>query len=208
MQQPSLRIIAGCNGAGKSTYSQLFSEDVHPFDFDKRYLERYRSMRDSELREEIAKNLTSDEFIAELESALSLGKSFSFETNLMLPYPDWIISKGQKLGYRLEMYFFCLSSEALARERVEIRVKNDGHYVDNQTIKVKWKEGYKNINKHYTDFDYLLFVDNSQEKSPTLLFEMERYNENSYILGKYCDELPEYTERRLPAIFNLLKAKK
>ena len=208
MQQPSLRIIAGCNGAGKSTYSKLFSEDVLPFDYDKRYLERYRSLPDSELREEIAKNLTSDEFTTELENALRSEKSFSFETNLMLPYPEWIISKAKQLGYSLEMYFFCLSSEKLARERVDIRVKNNGHYVDDLTIKVKWKEGYKNINSHYTDFDYLLFVDNSQEKSPTLLFEMERLKENLYILRKYCDELPEYTERRLPAIFDLLKVKK
>ena len=59
MQQPCLKIIAGCNGAGKSTYSKLFSEDTVPFDYDKRFLERYRSMPDSELREQIAINKTS-----------------------------------------------------------------------------------------------------------------------------------------------------
>jgi hypothetical protein len=32
---------------------------------------------------------------------------------------------------------------------------------------------------------------------------MERFAENSFALRKYCDELPEYTERRLPAIFKL-----
>ena len=60
MQQPCLKIIAGCNGAGKSTYSKLFSEDTVPFDYDKRFLERYRSMPDSELREQIAINKTTD----------------------------------------------------------------------------------------------------------------------------------------------------
>jgi hypothetical protein len=65
------------------------------------------------------------------------------------------------------------------------------------------KKGYKNINSHYSDFDYLLFIDNSQEALPALLFEMERYAENSFALRKYCEELPEYTERRLPAIFKL-----
>ena len=51
MQQPYLRIFAGCNGAGKSTYSKILSTDVLPFDFDKRFLEKYNSMPDSELRE-------------------------------------------------------------------------------------------------------------------------------------------------------------
>jgi adenylate kinase family enzyme len=56
MQQPYLRIFAGCNGSGKSTYSYILSPNVIPFDYDKRFLAHYNSMRDSELREEIAKN--------------------------------------------------------------------------------------------------------------------------------------------------------
>ncbi len=143
MQQPCLKIIAGCNGAGKSTYSKLFSEDTVPFDYDKRFLERYRSMPDSELREQIAINKTTDEFTSELDNAFTTGRSFTFETNLMMPYPDWIITKAKNLGYRIEMYFFCLATEQLARDRVAIRVKNDGHFVDDRTIGIKWKEGIK-----------------------------------------------------------------
>lgn len=204
MQQPCLRIIAGCNGAGKSTYSRLFSKDAIPFDYDKRFLSRYRKMPDSELREEIAINQTTQEFHAELENAFNTRKSFTFETNLMAPYPGEIIKRAKNNGYRLEMYFFCLKSQDLAKERVEIRVKNDGHDVDEQTIRIKWKEGYKNINLYYSDFDYLLFLDNSENSLPELLFEMQRYDENSFLLVKYCHKLPEYTERRLPAIFDLL----
>jgi predicted ABC-type ATPase len=208
MQQPCLIIIAGCNGAGKSTYSKIISKDIPPFDFDKRFLNRYRSMPDSELREEIAKNITASEFENELANAFSAKESFAFETNLMLPYPEKIISNAKKLGFRLEMYFFCLKSQDLAKERVGIRVKNDGHFVDDKTISLKWKEGYKNINLHYSDFDYLLFVDNSEETAPpTALFEMEKIEENSFELRILCSELPEYTERRLPEIFDLLNGK-
>lgn len=204
MQQPCLRIIAGCNGAGKSTYSKLFSPDAIPFDYDKRFLTRYRSMPDSELRETIAQNKTTEEFNTELEYALNTNQSFTFETNLMMPYPEGIIAKAKEFGFRLEMYFFCLVSQELARERVEIRVKNHGHYVDDKTIALKWKDGYKNINLHFTDFDYLLFIDNSLEQVPTLLFEMEKTAQEMYILTKHVKELPEYTERRLPNIFGLL----
>lgn len=205
MQQPCLRIIAGCNGAGKSTYSALFSPDAVPFDYDKRFLERYRSMPDSELREQMAQHITTQEFDSEFENAINSRKSFAFETNLMMPYPEGLISKAKDHGFRLEMYFFCLDSQELARKRVDIRVKNEGHYVDDKTIDLKWKQGYKNINRHFNDFDYLLFIDNSLEKEPTLLFEMEKTVENMFELTKYVNELPEYTERRLPDIFGLLK---
>lgn len=56
MQQPHLIIIAGCNGAGKSTYSPMLVDGVIPFDYDKKYLEIYQSLADSELREKIAIN--------------------------------------------------------------------------------------------------------------------------------------------------------
>lgn len=55
MQQPHLIIIAGCNGAGKSTYSQTIVDPIIPFDYDKRFLEIESSLPDSELKEEFAK---------------------------------------------------------------------------------------------------------------------------------------------------------
>lgn len=105
MQQPCLRIFAGCNGSGKSTYSNAFSPDVVPFDFDKRFLDRYKRMPDSELREEIAKNITSEEFISEFNHSITNKESFAFETNLF-PFPEKILNDAKENGYRLEMYFF------------------------------------------------------------------------------------------------------
>lgn len=204
MQQPYIRIFAGCNGSGKSTYSTVLSPDTTPFDFDKRFLTRYNLMRDSELREEIAKNITSEEFVNEFNTSLTERTSFSFETNLF-PFPVDMITKAKQHGFRLEMFFFCLESVELAKERVEIRAKNNGHDVDEQTIKVKWKEGYKNINLYYNHFDYLAFIDNSLHQNPTLMFEMEKTSENMFNLSIAQKKLPDYTERRLPAIFGLLK---
>lgn len=141
MQQPYLRIFAGCNGSGKSSYSKVFSQDAIPFDFDKRFLERYNSMPDSELREVIAKNRTSEEFLSESNYAITNSELFAFETNLF-PFPVELIAKAKTQGFKIEMYFFCLKSIELAKERVEIRSKNNGHDVDEQTIILKWKEGY------------------------------------------------------------------
>jgi len=54
---PDLIIIAGCNGAGKSTFSSSFLPDgLNSFDYDRLFLENYNSIQDSELREEFAKS--------------------------------------------------------------------------------------------------------------------------------------------------------
>lgn len=204
MQQPYIRIFAGCNGSGKSTYSQVFSQEAIPFDFDKRFLERYNSMPDSELREEIAKNITSEEFLNEFNNAIKNIESFAFETNLF-PFPVELITKAKSHGFRIEMYFFCLNSIELAKERVEIRSKNNGHDVDDQTIIMKWREGYKNINLHFSVFDFLTFIDNSLYQEPTFLFELIKDQKDSFEFTQFIDELPEYTKRRLPAIFDLLQ---
>ncbi len=206
MQQPYLRIFAGCNGSGKSTYSKVFSQDAIPFDFDKRFLERYNSMPDSELREEIAKYLTSEEFLNESNKAITKLESFAFETNLF-PLPIELIAKAKSKGFKIEMYFFCLNSIELAKERVEIRARNNGHDVDEQTIILKWKEGYKNINLHFSDFDFLTFIDNSLNQEPTFLFELVKNQEDLFELTMFVEELPDYTETRLPAIFNLIQSK-
>jgi predicted ABC-type ATPase len=100
-------------------------------------------------------------------------QTFAFETNLY-PYPKDIIARAKMCGFKLEMYFFCLSSIELAKERVEIRAKNNGHDVDEQTIIVKWKEGYRNINLYFHDFDFLTFIDNSLHQEPTFLFELNK----------------------------------
>ncbi len=57
---PSLIIIAGCNGAGKSTFATSFlPEGLTSFDFDRLLLENYYSLPDSELREKFAEYQTT-----------------------------------------------------------------------------------------------------------------------------------------------------
>ncbi len=90
-----------------------------------------------------------------------------------------------------------MDSLELAKERVEIRAKNNGHDVDEKTILMKWKEGYKNINLNFSDFDFLSFIDNSLNQEPTILFELIKNDVNSFELTKCVDLLPDYTERRL-----------
>lgn len=48
MIKPRLIVVAGCNGSGKSTFSKTYVKNETPFDFDKRLMEKYDAMDNSE----------------------------------------------------------------------------------------------------------------------------------------------------------------
>ena len=53
MDNPTLLVIAGCNGLVKSSFSNVLTSDgVVAFDYDIHFLEFYNSLKDSELRKE------------------------------------------------------------------------------------------------------------------------------------------------------------
>ena len=58
---PELTIIAGCNGAGKSTFAKSFlPANETSFDYDRAFLEFYNSLPDSELRENFAQQKVNE----------------------------------------------------------------------------------------------------------------------------------------------------
>lgn len=200
---PDLIVIAGCNGAGKSTFSTSFlPNNLSSFDYDKTYLEHYDSLPDSELRDKFARDRTANEFESAIEQAIQNRIDFCFETNFDA-HPTYWPEIFKENGYRLNLIFFCLENKELAEHRVKVRAEFKGHFVDKYTIDTKWKAGYKNLNLHFRLFDNLLFVDNS--------IQNEVYTNILQIQGNEIDilseDLPKYFERRFPDIFALVKGK-
>ena len=203
MHNPHLIIIAGCNGSGKSTFSSALVKEVIPFDYDKRFLEVYSSLNDSEFKEQIVLNQVTDELNELVSSSINNSKTFCFETNLHVFPFNWIKQAKDK-GFNIILYFFSLKNIELAKERVKIRTINNGHYVNDETIEYKWKEGYKNLNLHFNNFDKILFIDNTKLYSPKILFEMNKSNEDNYDILLYSSTIPIYLQKRLPSIFDLI----
>ncbi len=198
---PNLIIIAGCNGAGKSTYADSFlPTNISPFDFDKRFLINYNSLVDSEFREKFAKDKTTEEFKQEIESSLKLKKDFCYETNFDSHPIAWA-EKFKEKGFTLNLIFFCLENQEIAKHRVLVRTEFKGHFVNNKTINLKWKAGYKNLNQHYSFFDNLLLVDNSTNND---IYYNILQIENG-VIEIMTNKLPEYFERRFPSIYDLIQ---
>jgi predicted ABC-type ATPase len=198
---PNLIIIAGCNGAGKSTFATSFlPEGLTSFDYDRLFLDNYNSLPDSELREEFAKNNTTKEFENAIERALANRTDFCYETNFD-SHPIYWAEKFKQSGYQIDLIFFCIDNQEIARHRIQVRTEFKGHFVDNKTIDLKWKAGYKNLNLHYRFFDNVLFVDNSKKNDVyTNILQIEKRK-----IVLMTDNIPNYFNHRLPDIYGYLK---
>ena len=156
-----LYIIAGCNGAGKTTASfnilpemlncQEFvnadeiARGISPFHPEKVAIEAGRIMLNR-----------IDELITE-------GSDFAFETTLATKSFRHTISKAKKQGYAVTLLFFWLNSIDLAKDRVKQRVIEGGHFVDEKTISRRFKNGIRNLLEIYVPIcDITLIYDNSQ----------------------------------------------
>lgn len=94
-----------------------------------------------------------------------------------------------------------MDNQEIARHRIQVRTEFKGHFVDDKTIELKWKAGYKNANLHFQFFDNILFVDNSkQNEIYTNLLQIEK---GEIVL--MTEKIPDYFKHRLPDIFELFK---
>ncbi len=168
-------------------------------------MEIYNAMPDSEFREEIAKNKTTEEFKSSINGAFSNKENFCYETNFDSHPLAWA-EKAKELGYRLELHFYCLNSIDLAKKRVAQRTRYKGHFVSNNTIEIKWKEGYKNLNLYFDFFDFVMLIDNSSDEHRLLnLFSLEKKKDGEFKVIQNSEWIPKYAKRRYPRIFEILK---
>jgi predicted ABC-type ATPase len=171
---PNLYIIAGCNGAGKTTASftvlpemldckEFINADeiargLSPFQPEKVAIEAGKIMRQR---------------IAEL---LANKKDFAFETTLAAKSYVRIIKEAQQCGYFVTLVFFWLNSPELAVERVKTRYQAGGHNVETMTILRRYRSGILNLFDLYIPIsDYWLIIDNSNHPSK-LISEGKRNN--------------------------------
>ncbi len=166
---PSLYIIAGCNGAGKTTASNTF-------------LPENLKCKEFVNADEIAKGLSpfqpdtvaisAGKIMLNRIKELSLKKvDFAVETTLSSHYLVDFIKQIRTLDYNITLIFLYLESPDLAYKRVIERVKNGGHGIEKSVLVRRYNRGLRIFFSLYKDLvDFWLFIDNSNI-SPELLAE-------------------------------------
>ncbi len=140
---PNLYIIAGCNGAGKTTASltilpeilncsQFVNADyiaagLSPFDVDSVAIEAGRIM------------------LHRIEELIELREDFAIETTLAIRSYVSLIRRVKPLGYKVTLIYIWLSSPQIAIQRVADRVKGGGHNIPQEVIERRYINGIKNL---------------------------------------------------------------
>ncbi len=200
MAKPTLLVIAGCNGAGKSSYSKAFTQDGYlPFDYDHYFLSFYKGLHQSEFQDTMAHNMAYSELESQVNLAILNGKNFCYETNFNSDPMFWP-TKFKDAGYSLQMIFLCLDSVQTAKERVNIRVNNGGHFVPEKEIEARFDLGYKHLDHHFAEFNNIHILDASPYKqSPEYCFSL---SEN---VVEKLDHFPSPLKSRIPSIYQIIE---
>ncbi|HWZ03579.1 MAG TPA: zeta toxin family protein, partial [Mucilaginibacter sp.] len=124
---PNLYIIAGCNGAGKTTASYTILPEIldcrefvnadniaagiSPFNPESVAIEAGRIM------------------LKRIDELLSEEVDFAFETTLATRSYVSFIKKAKQVGYQVTLLYFWLNSPQMAYDRVAKRVSEGGHNI-------------------------------------------------------------------------------
>ena len=190
-----LYIIAGCNGAGKTTASFTILPEV-------------LDCKEFINADEIAKGLSPFQpesvamqagriMLARMEELLQKGETFAFETTLATKSYKQKIEWAQANGYEVTLLFFWLDSPNIAKKRVAQRVAEGGHNIPLETIERRYYNGIANLFTIYIDMvDICYIFDNSEgERTPIakkykggkeIIYNADLYNQmkNSYEKGR------------------------
>ena len=156
----NLYIIAGCNGAGKTTASYTILPEI---------LECKEFVNADEIARGLSPfnpNSTSIEagklMLKRIRELLWRKESFAIETTLATRSYINLVRQAQSMGYMVTLLFFWLRTPELALQRVAERVRNGGHDIPVSTTRRRYVSGISNLfNLYSPEVDYWMLYDNS-----------------------------------------------
>lgn len=160
---PNLYIIAGCNGAGKTTASLTILPEIldcrefvnadniaagiSPFNVEAVAIEAGRIM------------------LQRIDELLAHGADFAIETTLATRSYVTLVHKAKEAGYKVTLIYIWLNSPALALKRVAKRVKNGGHNIPDDVVHRRYYRGIKNLFELFLNIcDAWVIADNSLDE--------------------------------------------
>ena len=138
----NLYIIAGCNGAGKTTASYTILPEIldcHEFVNADEIARGLSPFNPGGMAIEAGKLM-----LKRIKELLSRDESFAIETTLATRSYINLVHQAHAKGYRETLVFFWLRSPELALQRIAERVKNGGHDIPSPTARRRYVAGIDN----------------------------------------------------------------
>lgn len=164
---PCIYVIAGTNGAGKSSIAgaMLRSEGVEHFDPDE--ATRRIHMTNPGATQAEANSAAWKEGCRLLERAIAERLSFAFETTLGGSTITGRLERGASSGIAVRIWYVGLSSPELHVARVRARVARGGHDVPESTIRDRYTRSRLNLIRLLPKLTELRVYDNSETGDPS-----------------------------------------
>ena len=187
MQAKQLWLLAGGNGAGKSTFyrtrlaplgipfvnADLVARELFP---ESPELHSYEAMQ---IVEEIRDNLLID------------GRSFCFETVFSHPSKVDFVGKAKALDYVVILVMIHLEATSLNKARVAQRVEEGGHDVPDEKIESRIPRLLRLVRSVIPLCDYVYLLDNSLADNPFIQVLTIRNGQ----VEKMLDPLPDWARQ-------------
>ena len=184
-----LWLLAGGNGAGKSTFYEHFLKSTGlPF-INADILAKQLTDENTEAISYKAAKLAEKLRFSLLQS----GTSFCFETVFSHPSKVDFIATAKSLGYEIILVYIHLQYDELNQARVAQRVNEGGHNVPVDKIISRIPRTIANVKNALPLTDVAIFYDNSSQSQPFL--SVAQLNEGR--LTKQMDVLPGWAEDML-----------
>ena len=200
--RPTLTILAGVNGAGKSSVGGQALRDAGAEYFNPDEHARQLRAKLPSLIQEKANAISWAYGKARLEEAIATGADFTFESTLGgKTITDLLIRAAQK-SHQIDIWFVGLASVEQHLARVAQRVAKGGHPIPEADIRKRWIGSHENIIRLIPFVTTLRVFDNSaeapatREPQPLLLLSIE----DSHLVYPGPDQLGETPEWAKPIV--------
>jgi len=166
---PNIYLIAGCNGAGKTTASYTMLPkmlDCKEFVNADNIASGLSPFQPESVSIEAGKML-----LERIDKLIEMNVDFAIETTLSGRNYLVKIRRWQKRSYKIILVFFWLRSSLLALERIKNRVSMGGHSVPEKIVFERYHKGLKNLFNNFIPIcDSWFIIDNSDSK-PLMIAE-------------------------------------
>jgi len=156
---PKIYVLAGANGIGKTTLNlylvPLGVTYINADDIARQLRERLGSINVQEL--------ANAQALERMNAMIAARRDFAIETNLA-DQETWQFLKGlQGLGYLVHLIFFGVSDVNICINRVENRVRQGGHFVHPDIVKLRYEAGLKLLRQNKAIAGRLILNDTEAE---------------------------------------------
>ena len=190
--QPTLTIIAGANGAGKSTFTRATQESLQVPVIDP----------DTEARRvrpddpEAAQIAGGKQAIKRARAYLANNQSFAVETTLSGNTYLRMMAEAKRKGWQVFLIYVGVDNVQTSIERVAQRVAAGGHNVPSEDIRRRSARSLTNLVVAIQQADSTSIFDNSTKLGHRQLLTIAQGR-----VTKQANELPEWIKAALPQEF-------